>query len=623
MVKHRGTLLAVLGCLVASGIVAGAALLSSRADASDNAQILKTSQESIESAPEETLTLESIQQISFTDVSEDNPARDAVCYVAYFGIMQGVGNGQFDPDALLTRAETAALLQRMASGATFDNTLSLPFSDIDADAWYADAVRWAAQSGIITGNADGSFTPDRRVTREELAILLWRQAQQMGYEPQSTGNLSAYQDASQVKTFSVQAVSWALEQGLYDALVTDTIHPGLPVSRSQFAQITVAFLAAVEGEPLAAQLAAEDDLAPVASVSAAHHSDIQAAIDSAAEKYGAIGVQVAVIEGGRVTDTFASGWATQGSDPMTADHRMRVASISKVLIGLETMLLREQGGVDLDVSIGEYWGVPAVNPYYPDIPVTIRSMLSHTSSISNLGYDASRSYSAVRSRLAGSSGFSHMQPGAITSWSYNNYAFGVLGQTIELASGMCMDDLLQRDLFDTMGIDAAFAPGDLQNHSHLVTLAYHGGGIARTVSTQRNMHSSDTPGASGSYFAGGLTISAADLGKIAALLANDGKYEGLQLVQPETVELMETINETMLSDGTYQALPLRCQKNIYGRDTLYYHTGSAYGVYNCMSYDPASGDGVVVLTVGASGAKDDRGIYAICGEISTYVYNII
>ena len=86
---------------------------------------------------------------------------------------------------------------------------------------------------------------------------------------------------------------------------------------------------------------------------------------------------------------------------------------------------------------------------------------------------------------------------------------------------------------------------------------------------------------------------------------------------------METINETMLSDGTYQALPLRCQKNIYGRDTLYYHTGSAYGVYNCMSYDPASGDGVVVLTVGASGAKDDRGIYAICGEISTYVYNII
>ena len=85
---------------------------------------------------------------------------------------------------------------------------------------------------------------------------------------------------------------------------------------------------------------------------------------------------------------------------------------------------------------------------------------------------------------------------------------------------------------------------------------------------------------------------------------------------------METIDPTQLSDGTYQGLPLRCQKDIYGRETLYYHTGSAYGVYNCMSYDPDTGDGVVVLTVGASGAKDERGIYAICGEISQYVYAV-
>ena len=86
---------------------------------------------------------------------------------------------------------------------------------------------------------------------------------------------------------------------------------------------------------------------------------------------------------------------------------------------------------------------------------------------------------------------------------------------------------------------------------------------------------------------------------------------------------METRNETMLGDGTYQALPLRSQDGIYGRDTLYYHTGSAYGVYNLFSYDPVAKDGVVVLTVGASGAKDNRGIYAVCGEISQYIYEIV
>ena len=614
------------GCLLVAAAITLALVLPGRAQAAEDPAPARLAQaEALETEEESGVTLEALRSISFTDVAGEGPAQDAVRYVAYFGIMEGVGEGRFDPDALLTRAQTAALLQRMVSDASDTNgavKTGQSFPDVAADAWYADAVAWAAQSGIITGNADGTFAPDRRVTRTELAVLLWREAALLGGAPASSGDLSAYRDGAQVPSYAREAVAWALETGVYDALVADTIYPDLPVSREQFAQAAVALTAAVEAEPLAMELAASDSRAPVVSASRANHDAIQAAVDAAAEKYGAVGVQVAVVENGEVTDTFASGWATQGSDPMTADHRMRVASISKVLIGLETMLLREQGVVDLDVSIGEYWGVNAVNPYYPDIPVTLRSMLSHTSSISNLGDDASRSYSSVRSRLAGG-GFSHMMPGAISSWSYNNYAFGVLGQTIELASGLCMDDLLRRDLFDVMGIDGAFAAGDLEDSSQLVTLVYHGGSVARSVSTQRSLHAPDTPGASGSYFFGGLNISVSDLAKIDALLANDGNYEGLQLVEPETVELMETIDPTQLSDGTYQGLPLRCQRDIYGRGTLYYHTGSAYGVYNCMSYDPDTSDGVVVLTVGASGAKDERGIYAICGEISQYVYTAI
>ena len=59
------------------------------------------------------------------------------------------------------------------------------------------------------------------------------------------------------------------------------------------------------------------------------------------------------------------------------------------------------------------------------------------------------------------------------------------------------------------------------------------------------------------------------------------------------------------------------------RPGVYYHTGSAYGVFNCASYDPATGDGVVVLTVGASGAKDEHGIYKVCAEISNEIYGKI
>ena len=88
------------------------------------------------------------------------------------------------------------------------------------------------------------------------------------------------------------------------------------------------------------------------------------------------------------------------------------------------------------------------------------------------------------------------------------------------------------------------------------------------------------------------------------------------------MELMETIDPTQLSDGTYQGLPLRCQKDIYGRETLYYHTEAPMASTTACPMTQTPATGVVVLTVGASGAKDERGIYAICGEISQYVYAV-
>jgi hypothetical protein len=68
---------------------------------------------------------------------------------------------------------------------------------------------------------------------------------------------------------------------------------------------------------------------------------------------------------------------------------------------------------------------------------------------------------------------------------------------------------------------------------------------------------------------------------------------------------------------------MRLGFGLYGRERLYYHTGSAYGVYNLLSYDPDTGDGVVVLTMGADGKKDTYGVYAVCGEISRAVYEAV
>ena len=74
------------------------------------------------------------------------------------------------------------------------------------------------------------------------------------------------------------------------------------------------------------------------------------------------------------------------------------------------------------------------------------------------------------------------------------------------------------------------------------------------------------------------------------------------------------------SGGFCQCRPLRYRENMYGRDRIYYHTGSSYGFYGLMSYDPDTGDGVVVFTTGASGAKDGYGVYSVCSQVARAVY---
>ena len=119
-------------------------------------------------------------------------------------------------------------------------------------------------------------------------------------------------------------MEWALEAGIFRSLVADTIRPNIALSRAQLAQALLALRAITTGDELAAEIHAALPERENNSASIANHDAIQAAVDAAGEKYHATGVQVAVIENGVVTDTYAYGWATRGTDLMTADHKMRI-----------------------------------------------------------------------------------------------------------------------------------------------------------------------------------------------------------------------------------------------------------------------------------------------------------
>ncbi len=571
------------------------------------------------------LRTEEMRSIPFDDVPLGSPGADAVRYAACRGVLRGTAPNTFSPDVLARRGLALGVLYRLhraegdAAGEAQIERTALSSGEgtggPDGPSAQDTPLEWAVSTGICQGSAAG-IQADGLLTRAQWAAVRDRDAVYAGCDVSCSGDLSAYPDASAAPGYARLPLSWVLERGIFAPLVRDEIHPQLALSRAQVAQTETTFLADTGDDPLAAQsVYVLPEAAP--SLSRAKHQQIQAAVDAAAARYGAAGIEVAVVEDGRVTDTYAWGWATKGQDPMTADHKLRVASISKVAVGMGAQLLREQGTIDLDAPIGTYWGAPVKNPYYPDVPVTIRQILSHTSSIAAFGDEVSRSYGPVRSALTSGQGFTDSAPGA--SWEYNNYAFGVLGMTLELAAGRTMDAVLKESLFRPMDIDGGFCAGDIRGTGKLATIYRHDGSVGRSAEYQRTIHGG-APGDTGTYFAGGLTISARDLGKLASLLANDGNYEGLQLLRPESVALMES-HGAGDAGGFYQCLPLRYQAGMYGRQGIFYHTGSAYGVYNCFSYDPVERDGVVVLTTGAGADYDRWGVYAVCGDIAQAVYS--
>ena len=545
-------------------------------------------------------SLEDIRALPVTDVPAEG--LDAARWAVYRDLLPLGADGRFDGEEPVSRAQAVQALYRLG-GVPF-SVGPCPYPDVPEA--YRDAAAWAAVCGVSDGVAGGRFAPDAPVTRSQLAVMLRRFAAWRGEDTESRTAVTWV--GEEVPAYAQEAVNWVMDRGLYEGMTDRGFYPSLPVSRLQLAEILARLQR--DRDALAASLSLPQGGA--SGLSQEGREAIGKAVEAAARRHGAVGVQAAVVQGGVVTDTFCSGWAVKGSVPMTASHKLRTASLSKVAVGLSAALLREEGAVDYDADVGTYWGVKTWRP------VTIRSLLSHTSTLVNRE-DIAWEYRGVRAQLAGPSGYGGGTPGNLKNWSYNNHAFGVLGQTLELASGRYLDDVLAERLLGPLGADCAFAAGELKG-TGLVAPLYRRGALGRSAASMLRVRRWDAPGATGRQFAGGFTSSAWDMAKLTALLAGDGCFEGVRLMEAESVALMESHDNQALPGGSYQALPLRLRFDAYGRERLYYHTGSAYGAYNLLSYDPDAGDGVVVLTTGADGREDGHDIYAVCGEIAQVVY---
>ena len=174
------------------------------------------------------------EPLPFADVPEGHWAYDAIRYVYENGLMAGTSATAFGPDGVLTRGQLVTILWR-AAGSPQVNYL-MDFSDVDPASWYGEAVRWASALQIAGGYGDGRFGPDDPVTREQLAVMLYQYAWNMGYDLTGGGMaLREYDDYDQISGWALEALDWAVNAGILSGTGDSTLSPQGQATRAQAA----------------------------------------------------------------------------------------------------------------------------------------------------------------------------------------------------------------------------------------------------------------------------------------------------------------------------------------------------------------------------------------------------
>ena len=155
----------------------------------------------------------------FYDVAQGAWYYDAVQYVTQRGLMTGVSDRQFAPNAILSRAQAVQILYALAGGPTV--SASNDFVDVNRGDWYADAVSWATANGVVSGMGKEMFGPNAPLTREQLALILYHYAQVAGYAPHQGGMaIQEFSDSASISGWALEAVQWAVNAGLILVLET-------------------------------------------------------------------------------------------------------------------------------------------------------------------------------------------------------------------------------------------------------------------------------------------------------------------------------------------------------------------------------------------------------------------
>lgn len=174
----------------------------------------------------------------FRDVASDAWYYTYVSQVVSKELFNGVGDGLFAPEDSMTRAMLTTVLWRYDGR---KEAAAAPFTDVAATQWYAEAVNWAYETGVVNGVAETLFGPDERITREQLVTMLYRYAQkQEQFDTSVTTELSDFRDAASVSGYAVEAIKWAVAAGVMNG-DGGQLRPQGNATRAECAKLLICF----------------------------------------------------------------------------------------------------------------------------------------------------------------------------------------------------------------------------------------------------------------------------------------------------------------------------------------------------------------------------------------------
>ena len=343
-------------------------------------------------------------------------------------------------------------------------------------------------------------------------------------------------------------------------------------------------------------------------------------------------VSVLAIRRGEVVCQEQCGGATERS-------LYRIASVSKLVTALALLRLMEQGKLALDTDVSNYLGFSLRNPHHPHRPLTLRMLLTHTSSLrDDAGYAWPCGVALSDVLVAGGplhgrgAMWARTRPGDF--FSYSNLAWGVIGTLMEAVTGERFDQLMQRLLLDPLGMQGGFNPSAFSPDALANTVTLY---RKRTTDTERwdsagpwiaqvdddRVSAPARPPGIDRYLVGtnatpfsptgGLRASAAGLARVMLMLMNDGMHEGAPLLQCATVRQRFARHWTFdgangdTAGGLYHAWGLGIQHfpDLPGMRLVapggfagLGHLGEAYGLYSVFAFDPVARHGMIVLVGG-------------------------